>query len=220
VPGPRSSSLVILDCDGVLVDSEHLLLDVRQQMLAELGVHLERAVMVTRFVGTPHGDFVGQIEQLTGRPMPVDWDDDYLERCRLSFEKDLVPVPGIEAALDAIDLPMCVASSGSHEKMRLTLAITGLLPRFEDVLFSANDVERGKPFPDLFLYAAEGMGFRPDACVVVEDSEAGVAAALAAGMGVVAFAGSVTPRSKLMRPGVQVIDSMIDLPAAIAMLTA
>ncbi len=219
MPGPRSS-LVILDCDGVLVDSEHLLLDVRQQVLAELGVHLERAEMVTRFVGTPHRDFVGQIEELTGQSLPPDWEDDYKERCRQVFEKDLVPVTGIVAALDAIDLPMCVASSGSHEKMRLTLGITGLLPRFEDVLFSANDVERGKPFPDLFLHAAQRMGFRPDACVVVEDSEAGVAAALAAGMGVVAFAGSVTARRKLMRPGVQVIDAMVDLPAAIATLTA
>jgi len=207
--------LVILDCDGVLVDSEHLLIDVRQEMLGELGISISRADLIGRFVGTPHREFVAEVELLIGGPLPDTWDEDYQRRCRLAFDIGLTPVPGILDALDALTVPTCVASSGSHDKMAHTLAITGLLSRFEGRIYSATEVPRGKPYPDLFLHAAQAMGFAPGDCIVVEDSAAGVTAALAAGMAVIAYAAGVTPKDQLERPGVIVIDDMTVLPSAI-----
>jgi HAD superfamily hydrolase (TIGR01509 family) len=116
-------------------------------------------------------------------------------------------------ALDRIPLPSCVASSGSHDKMRFTLGLTGLYERFRGRIFSATEVARGKPAPDIFLYAAERMAAPPETCVVVEDSAKGVAAACAAGMRVLAYAGGVTPAAKLAVPGAVVFDDMRDLPS-------
>jgi beta-phosphoglucomutase-like phosphatase (HAD superfamily) len=154
MPSLGGRELVILDCDGVLVDSEPLLMGVRQQMLAELNVTISTDELIRDFVGTPHAQFVAALERLTGEPLPLGWDAKYQLRCRTAFEARLRPVPGIVAALDDISLPTCVASSGSLEKMTLTLGLTGLLPRFDGRLFSGTDVEKGKPYPDLFLLAA------------------------------------------------------------------
>lgn len=119
---------------------------------------------------------------------------------------------GVVEALDLIDLPTCVASSGSHEKMRYTLGLTGLYGRFEGRIFSAAEVVRGKPEPDLFLYAAEQMGVEPSACAVVEDSRSGVEAARAAGMLAFGYAGGLTPAESLAGPGTVVFDHMSALP--------
>ena len=143
------------------------------------------------------------------------WDEQNSWRYREAFVSDLRPVPGIEAALDEVAWPTCVASSGTHERMRFTLGLTGLWERFEGRVFSTTEVDRGKPAPDLFVHAARTMGWDPSHCVVVEDSAHGVRAGLDAGMAVVAFAGGVTPAARLAAPGVVVIDDMGDLPAAI-----
>ncbi len=127
-----------------------------------------------------------------------------------AFETELRPVPGIAAALDAITLPNCVASSASIEKMRVTLGQTGLWDRFEGRIFSATEVEHGKPAPDLFLHAASSMGWEPADCAVVEDSPAGVKAGLAAGMTVFGYAGT-TPAALL--EGARVFTDMAELPA-------
>ncbi|HEX7443532.1 MAG TPA: HAD-IA family hydrolase, partial [Acidimicrobiales bacterium] len=127
---------------------------------------------------------------------------------RAALERDLVPVDGIVEVLDALFLPTCVASSGSHDKMVFTLGRTGLWDRFAGRIFSVEEVAHGKPAPDIFLYAADRMATAPDRCVVVEDSASGVAAARAAGMRVVAYAGGVTPAHRLSGHGVTVIDDM------------
>jgi len=129
------------------------------------------------------------------------------------FERELLPVPGIAEALDAITTPMCVASSGSHEKMRFTLGKTGLFDRFDGRIFSADQVPHGKPAPDIYLFAAEEMGAAPERCAVVEDSASGVTAGLAAGMTVFAFAGGVTGPDFLSIGDAVVFDDMKDLPA-------
>ena len=121
-------------------------------------------------------------------------------------------VPGILEALDAIAGPICVASSGTHERMRYTLGLTGLYPRFAGRIFSASEVARGKPAPDLFLHAAGRMGVRPAACAVVEDSRYGVEAARVAGMRAFGYAGGLSPRAWLEGPGTVVFDEMRDLP--------
>jgi len=208
--------LVIFDCDGVLVDSEPLLINVRLEMLGELGIAMDRREVVDRFVGTPHSVFAEAIEERLGRPLPPTWAVEYQARCQRAFEQHLAPVAGVVDALDHLDVPTCVASSGSHAKMTMTLGLTGLLPRFAGRIFSGDDVAHGKPAPDLFLFAASSLNTAPESCVVVEDSAAGVTAGLAAGMRVVAYGSGVTPREQLERPGVIVIDEMALLPQAIA----
>ncbi len=133
-----------------------------------------------------------------------------------AVDAGLTPVDGLPEALAAITLPTCVASSGSHEKMQQTLGRTGLYERFAGRIHSATEVARGKPAPDVFLYAARRMGVAPSACAVVEDSRPGVEAARAAGMRSFGYAGGLTPASHLVGPGTVVFTDMRDLPGLLA----
>ena len=207
---------VLFDCDGVLVDSEVLSIEVDRQMLAEVGWDLTLEEITERFVGRSHAYYLDEVERHLGHPPPQGWAEQTDQRYWAAYRKDLKPVDGIIAALDRITLPTCVASSGSHEKMRLTLGLTGLWDRFAGRIFSATEVEHGKPAPDLFLHAAGSLGWDPTACVVVEDAPYGVQAGLAAGMHVIAYAGGVNPARVLAAPGVVIITDMHDLPDAIA----
>ncbi len=206
--------LVIFDCDGVLVDSERLAVRTEARILASLGWPLTEREIVERFVGRSAAYMRQQIEAQLGRG--VDWDGEFELRYREVFERELRPVEGVEDALDRIATPTCVASSGTHEKIRFSLGLTGLAPRFVGRIFSTEDVERGKPAPDLFLFAAESMGCEPLACAVVEDSRSGVLAGTAAGMSVFAYAGGVTPAAQLGGEGAIVFDRMADLPELLA----
>lgn len=207
------SKLVIFDCDGVLVDSERLAIKVDVQLLAELGWVMTEAEAVDRFVGLSMAQIRRQVETRLGRALPPSWEDDFHTRLREVFASELAPVPGIVEALDAIRDQTCVASSGTHEKIKFSLTLTGLYDRFAGRIFSASEVLRGKPAPDLFLHAAARMCADSSECVVVEDSPPGVAAALAAGMRVLAYSGGVTPVQKLERHGAIVFDNMRELPA-------
>jgi HAD superfamily hydrolase (TIGR01509 family) len=204
--------LVIFDCDGVLVDSERLAVKVDVAILAKLGWSLSEAEVIEKFVGASDEYFRREVEAYLGRALPLGWEADVEPLYRRAFEASLCPVAGVVEALDRITMRTCVASSGTHEKMRFTLGITGLYDRFAGRIFSAIEVERGKPAPDLFLHAAARMGAAPRACAVVEDSARGVAAGLAAGMNVFAYAGGVTPRERLKGPTVVVFEDMRDLP--------
>lgn len=221
--------LVILDCDGVLVDSERLASRVGSRMITALGWPLSEAEVVERFLGRTESYVMAEIERVLGRPVPG-WVEDHRRALQEAFHRDLRPVPGVEAALDELALgppssgrpapSTCVASSGPHEKIRLTLGLTGLYPRFEGRIFSAVDVERGKPAPDLFLHVAARLGAQPGACVVVEDSPAGVEAARAAGMRCLAYAGSgLVPVSALQGAGTVVFTDMSDLPGLVRELS-
>jgi HAD superfamily hydrolase (TIGR01509 family) len=202
--------LVIFDCDGVLVDSERLAVRTEAEILSGLGWKLSESEIIERFVGRSAGYMQGEIERHLGRA--VDWNNEFEARYREVFERELVAVEGVTDALDRIDLPVCVASSGSHAKIRFSLGLAGLLDRFGDRIYSVDDVERGKPAPDIFLFAAGQMGFEPRRCAVVEDSVSGVTAALAADMRVFAFAGGVTSESKLSLDGASVFRHMRELP--------
>lgn len=204
------TSLVIFDCDGVLVDSERLAVRTETAILANLGWPLSEDEIIERFVGRSAEYMHKEIECQLGRK--VDWDSEFESRYREVFERELVPVHGVVESLDRITTPICVASSGSHSKIRFSLGLTGLLDRFADRIFSVEDVEHGKPAPDIFLYAADRMGVLPSRCAVVEDSVSGVSAGLAAGMRVFAFAGGVTRASKLSLDGAVVFDDMLELP--------
>jgi HAD superfamily hydrolase (TIGR01509 family) len=206
-------ALVIFDCDGVLVDSERLAISVDAKVLADLGWPITEAEIIDRFVGVSDSDFRRAVEAQLGRHLPEDWEAECEPLYRRAFAAELRPVEGIMEALDRISAPTCVASSGTHEKMRYTLGLTGLYDRFQGRIFSASEVARGKPEPDLFLYAAERMRVAPESCVVVEDSVNGVKAARAAGMRVLGYGGGVTEPAKLEGLNTKVFSHMRELPA-------
>jgi HAD superfamily hydrolase (TIGR01509 family) len=205
---------VIFDCDGVLVDSEPLSGGILVQRLNAEGLPWAEEDVDRDFLGRSWAANIEVIEERYG-PMPAGFSDRYHAELFAAFERELRPVPGIEAALDAIDLPSCVASSGEHARIRHTLRVTGLLERFDGRIFSVEDVEHGKPAPDLFLYAAESMGFDRARCAVVEDSPAGVQAGRAAGMTVFGYAGRSSP-DVLRAAGARVFGDMWELPDLIA----
>ena len=205
--------LVIFDCDGVLVDSERLAVRTEAEILSGLGWALSESDIVERFVGRSAAYMQQEIERHIGRS--VDWEAEFEPRYRAVYERELLPVPGVVEALEQIAVPTCVASSGSHEKMQFTLGITGLIDRFRDRIFSADEVTRGKPDPDIFLHAARQMGVVPTRCAVVEDSISGVTAGLAADMAVFAFAGGVTTSAQLSIGEAVVFSDMRELPALI-----
>lgn len=203
--------LVIFDCDGVLVDSERLSIEVDRRVLADLGWELSSDEIVHRFVGRSAAYFRSEIESYLGSPLPEDWEATYQPWYVAAFA-ELIAVDGVERALDEIVTATCVASSGTHAKIRRTLGMTGLLPRFEGRIFSVDDVVVGKPAPDLFLHAADRLGVHPEHCAVVEDSRFGVRAARAAGMRVYGYAGGLTPAEWLEQEGAVVFADMRDLP--------
>ena len=204
-----SVRLVIFDCDGVLVDSERLVVRTEAAILSGLGWELSEAEIIDRFVGRSARYMHGEIERVLGRE--IDWEAEFEVEYRRVLESDLVAVDGVADLLDQITVATCVASSGNHEKIRFSLGLTNLLDRFGDRIFSVEDVERGKPDPDVFLYAADQMGFAPYECAVIEDSVSGVTAGIAAGMRVFAFAGGVTSASKLSMDGASVFHHMSEL---------
>jgi HAD superfamily hydrolase (TIGR01509 family) len=181
-------------------------------MLAELGWPLTADEIVERFMGRTDAYMQAEIEANLGRPLPADWHETSTARYLAAYERDLTPVEGIEEAVDAIPVPTCVASSGTHDKIAYTLGRTGLLSRFQGRIFSASEVAEGKPAPDLFLHAAKQMGAEPGACVVVEDTRAGVQGARAAGMRVLGYTGGLTPAGWLEREGAVEFTDMRALP--------
>ena len=206
---------MIFDCDGVLVDSEVISVMVDQLVLADLGWSISVEEIIERFVGRSHAFFLEVVEEHLGRKLPDDWEDAYQHLYRQALDQDLRLVDGITEALEAIDLPMCVASNGSHSKMEFTLKRANLWSRFEGRIFSAEDVNQGKPAPDLFLHAASILRFEPADCIVVEDSWAGVTAALAARMKVIAYTGGISSQHQFPTEGVIFTDHMSRLPGAI-----
>ncbi|MFF7989665.1 HAD family hydrolase [Kitasatospora xanthocidica] len=208
--------LVIFDCDGVLVDSEVIAVRVLVRLGEEYGWALSEAEAIERFVGRSEAANHATVAERLGEETATVWDKRFRELHAEAVDAGLTPVDGLPEALAAITLPTCVASSGPHEKMRHTLGRTGLHDRFAGRIFSATDVGRGKPAPDLFLHAARSMGVDPAACVVVEDSLPGVQAARAAGMRALGYAGGITPAERLAGPGTVVFTDMRELPGLIA----
>lgn len=192
--------LVVFDNDGVLVDSEPISNRLLAAYLTELGHPTSYDESLRDYMGAAMHRVHDLVRERTGRRLPEDFDDVFHERVFAAFRRDLEPVPGAVDVLEKLSadgVRYCVASSGSHERIRVGHRTTGLDPWFDDGrIFSSEDVGRGKPAPDLFLHAAERMGVRPEKCVVIEDSALGVQAAVAAGMDVYGFT-RMTPAAKL-----------------------
>lgn len=179
---------IIYDCDGTLVDSE--LLNARcmvDLIAADHGIHLDAAAVEAEFRG---GKFADMCDTLSARH-DIDLGADFTPRYRTYasevFERELQPIPGVQAAIETIGSPRCVASSGPPGKLATALRVTGLAPYFGEYVFSAYEIEAWKPEPDLFFHAARALGVEAGNCVVIEDSDAGVEAARRAGMRVFGY---------------------------------
>jgi HAD superfamily hydrolase (TIGR01509 family) len=204
--------LVIFDCDGVLVDSEPVANRVLAASLAEIGLPLSEEETTRTFLGRTLPECLRLIEERLGRKAPEGFLDELQRRTFEAFREELHAVPGVRAALDALPWPVCVASSGDLLKLRTTLTLAGLALRFEGRMFSADEVARGKPAPDLFLHAAERMGASPARTVVVEDSPAGIEAAVAAGMEALGFAARTSPAELTQAGAWLTFRDMAELP--------
>jgi HAD superfamily hydrolase (TIGR01509 family) len=209
------TELVIFDCDGVLVDSDRISLRIQAERISALGLEMTYEDCVREFLGLGMEATLEILAERLGRPVPEGWERKLDAAVREGFRRELQPVPGVVAALEEIKLPTCIASSGSPEKMRLTLGLTGLWDRFAGRIFSVQEVQRGKPAPDLFLHAAARMSTPPERCVVVEDSPFGVTAAKAAGMRALGFA-AMTPAAERLAAADAVFTTMADLPELVA----
>ncbi|MEU3956292.1 HAD family hydrolase [Streptomyces achromogenes] len=196
--------LVIFDNDGVLVDSEPISNRLLAGYLTELGHPTSYEDSIRDYMGSAMHRVHDLVLERTGRRLPKDFDEVFHARVFAAFERELRPVPGVTDVLEKLaadGVPYCVASSGSHERIRVGHRTTGLDRWFTDErIFSSEDVGRGKPAPDLFLHAAQRMGVAPGRCVVVEDSPLGVQAAVAAGMDVYGFT-AMTPPERLAGAG-------------------
>ena len=205
--------LVIFDCDGVLIDSDRISLRVQAEHLTAIGLPTTYDDCVRDFLGIGMSSSLELIEERLGQPIPADWLSQLSEAVQDALAAELEPVAGIMEALAAIPHRMCVASSTGHEQIEFRLRHTGLYEQFAGHIYSGEDVEHGKPAPDLFLAAAASEQADPARCVVVEDSPAGVQAAGAARMPVLAYAAE-TPRERLAGAD-RVFTDMTELPRLI-----
>jgi HAD superfamily hydrolase (TIGR01509 family) len=218
----ESMTLLIFDCDGVLVDSEVIAHQTLLDALATIGLSMSLQEAFELFSGRSLKDTTALIERRLGRPLPAEFLEHSRERLFGRFRAGLKPVADVANAIHALPFRRCVASSSSPERLSLALEVTGLAPLFEHT-FSATQVERGKPAPDLFLFAAKQMSAKPAHCIVIEDSTLGVEAGRAAGMRVIGFAGASHATEaladKLSTAGAdRVIQTMRDLPRCVEAL--
>ncbi len=211
----HASSLVIFDCDGVLVDSERLSHAVLRQMLVEMGAQISFEETVDRFIGTSMPKCVERITVLLGHAPPDDFLKQFADRTRTAFTSSLRAVPGIEAVLSSLRASFCVASNGNRAKVNFTLGHTGLLPLFTDRIFTAEEVDQPKPAPDLFLHAARSLNIPPTRVVVVEDTPTGITAARAAGMRAIGFAAMTLPERLLHAGAHAVVKDAVELQAVL-----
>jgi HAD superfamily hydrolase (TIGR01509 family) len=216
-------TLLIFDCDGVLVDSEVLAHETLIEMMASLGRPTTMDEAVREFAGGSLADTIATVERLLGRPLPADVGEHFGRLLLERFRQELKPMPGVRDAILALPYRRAVASSSTPERLRLSLEVTGLAPLFGEHVFSAVQVARGKPAPDLYLLAAKTLGEAPERCIVIEDTNRGVAAGRAAGARVIGFAGGghATPAlaDALRLAGAEiVITEMVELPAVVRRL--
>lgn len=182
-------ALILFDCDGVLIDSEVISARMLISELTAYGVVMDMAFVSRHFLGRSYPAVLAEVRTRWGVALPDSFEADYRARLLAAFERDLTVMPGVVEVLQALRLPYCLATSSSPERLRHSLRVSRLAPLFEGRSFTASEVARGKPAPDLFVHAATRMGADPAQCIVIEDSLNGVRAGLAAGMQVWRFTG-------------------------------
>lgn len=206
--------LVIFDCDGVLVDSEPIANRVFAERLALHGFDLTADDVMRTFIGRSRDTCIAMAGEMRGSPLPDDFAATWDEALHEAIAREVKPVEGVADVLRGLRVPYCVASNGEPSHMRVSLTAAGLMPLVQGRLFSASQVARPKPAPDLFLHAARTMGAEPAACAVIEDTVTGVTAARAAGMRVFAYAGGAhANREQVAALGATPFTHMRELPA-------
>lgn len=181
--------LVIFDCDGVLIDSEVISARILIEQLGRVGVHVDFPYVQKHFLGRSWTKVAAEVRISYGLDLDSDFEERYRSELLAAFEKELCAMPGVDAVIDELGVASCVATSSSPKRARRSLFLSGLAPRFGERLFTASQVRKGKPAPDLFLFTADSMEVDPARCLVIEDSMPGVVAARAAGMQVLRFVG-------------------------------
>ena len=218
--------LIIYDCDGTLIDTETIYAEINLKAYHLLGLtHWTMDSYVDAMVGIPVAAGRKVLEADYGGPLPADFEAGIEREVHRRFTEELQSLPGVRNAVSLIEGPRCVASSTSLVPLKRNLATAGLIDLFDPHVFSASQVSRGKPHPDVFLFSAESMGARPDNCLVIEDSVPGVLAARAAGMPVIGFTGVAHDRSRISARlkeagAMAVIDHMAEWPAMVKAVRA
>lgn len=214
--------MVIFDCDGVLVDSEPISTAVLCEIIADAGVTIDEELAYDRFLGRSMATVMEMLQADYGLAITPCHLDQLRTRLYDAFRRELKPIDGVLAAISQLPMKYCVASSSQPERIKLALEVTGLLESFEPNIYSSSMVENGKPAPDLFFHAARTMGVQPSACVVIEDSPAGIEAAKRAGMRVFAFMGGSHALPGKLRAAAEsltpdlIFDDMHQLPELLA----
>ncbi|MEO9169438.1 MAG: HAD family hydrolase [Aestuariivirga sp.] len=208
----RKISLVIFDCDGVLVDSELLSASVLTQMMMERGLPINADIFRSEFLGRSFATASKRYEQHLSVSFPADFNMEYRSRLLARMKGNLHAMPGVERVLRAMKVPYCLATGSSPPRLAVSMSESALEPFFEGRSYTASDVKHGKPAPDLMFHAAKQMGVASDLCLVIEDSEMGLRAAAAAGMEVWRFVGGGHLKDGDMLPDdvvpQRVVDSM------------
>lgn len=207
----KNVKCVIFDCDNVLVDTEHTLVSVMLDMTSVYGVEMEIEEAVKLFSGRQMRQTLKYLEELSGTTFPDNFEQEFRKKAYDEFRKGVQPIPGVKELLENLKLPFCVASSGPREKIELNLGLTGLQQFFPpEKIFSSYDINSWKPEPGIFLHAAAIMGYLPEDCVVVEDSLAGVQAAVAGGFRVYGLTNGFN-QQELTEAGAMVLQEMKEL---------
>ena len=212
-----SPKCIIFDCDGTLVDSEEITNEIIAKMAGELGVKMTGEEATATFRGKTINAVIKKMKELSDKEIPEDWRPRLIKKVSVAWRTQLNAVEGVEELLESLEIPVCVASNGEPKHINQSLRMTGLYDFFDGNIFSAAD-SVPKPAPDLFLYAAEKMGFKPEECVVVEDSVTGVTAAKRANMKVYGFVNSrtiehISSAKELENAGAIPFTNMRNLPA-------
>ncbi|WP_372755419.1 HAD-IA family hydrolase [Mariniflexile sp.] len=178
---------IIFDCDGVLVDSEPISIQILVNMANSYGASIDLAYGMKHFKGSFMYECIEKISKLTKEALPDTFENDYRKQSFEAFKKDMKPIEGIKNVLNELTIPFCVASSGPENKIKLNLELSGLLPYFENKIYSCYTLQKWKPDPAVFLWAAKDMGFSPNECLIIEDSLSGVKGAKLGGFDVFGF---------------------------------
>lgn len=205
---------IIFDCDGVLIDSESIAIGVLVDMANHLGANMDFKASLISLKGKSLNSCMDLISKRINKPLPLNFESDYRINTFEAFRKNIQPIEGIKEVIEQLEIPFCVASSGPENKIRLNLEVTGLLSFFEGNIFSCYAIQKWKPEPDIFLWAAKTMGFKPEECLVIEDSVSGVKAALAGGFDVFGYT-EHDYRDELTKLATKTLKSMSQLKSMI-----
>ncbi|WP_431136266.1 HAD family hydrolase [Psychroserpens mesophilus] len=201
---------VIFDCDGVLVDSEPIGNQVLVDMANALGANINLDYAYKHFKGEKMQSCVDIIETLISQPIPKDFIASYRQKSFEAFKTNIKPVDGVVELIQSLKIPYGVASNGPENKIRLNLEVTGLLPYFKNKIFSCYAIQKWKPSPAVFIWAAETLGFKPEDCLVIEDSLTGVIAAKNGGFDVIGYTAH-DYNNELKSEATYIFDSMTDI---------